>query len=123
MQQPDVFASRTGDDGEGGRPEPGGDGLAAGRGRRGTSGGKNPRRCGRGRRRLEGRSRVSGRLCCDVCGARERLLLAQDGFRAHICNDCFERLDRLDREHVGPAFLFADAILRNRDAARMEGIG
>lgn len=62
-------------------------------------------------------------LQCDVCRRWHRILLAGDeGLGVYLCNRCFERLDRLDRDHVYPAFLFAAEIIRNRDAAAAEKV-
>ena len=59
------------------------------------------------------------KLRCDVCHGWRTTLL---GAGPHICNDCFERLDQLDRDHLRPAFRFATGIVRNREAARAEGV-
>ncbi len=63
-----------------------------------------------------------GRRHCCVCRRAECALLGRRGFELWLCNDCYERLDQLDRGHSGPAFLFAVEIVRNREAARLEGV-
>lgn len=62
-------------------------------------------------------------LVCAVCGAHCRVLLGDYEWPGiHLCNDCFERLDQLDRDHVYPAFHFAAAIVANREVATAEGV-
>jgi hypothetical protein len=61
-------------------------------------------------------------LRCDVCGESRRVLIARTDVKLKLCTDCFERLDQLDRDHLDPAFMFAQEIVRNRDAAGMEGV-
>jgi hypothetical protein len=61
-------------------------------------------------------------LRCSVCDRRKRSLIGEQGCDLGLCNDCFERLDQLDTDHLDPAFLFAAAIVRNRDSAKLEGV-